>query len=1447
MLTVRHIVLLACTFGVCINSEKSKPQMHSAQNIAGAMKLGAYTGAGSNSLNSGTGADAQLKYDAPDDCRFFVDGMEEVSLACNLRTINSEFDTTNFSVIPSEHTISLTILCNDTIMAKSALEPRSFQHIARLKDLTIEHCKFAKLGQEVLLGLNDLRNLTIRTHNINWLALSLDIEIDSFVHTKNLERLDLSLNNIWSLPENLFCSLGDLNFLNISANRLQDINDLGFREKPKSEQPNGNMINESSTTNSSTKNNASSDGTRFGSKQPCTLDIDTLDASYNHFVLLPANGFGQLKRLKHLKLHNNEISMVDDKALGGLRNLQILDLSSNRIVALPSELFKDPAQSIQEVYLQNNSISVLSPKLLSNLEQIQALDLSTNKITSGWIDKSTFAGLIRLVLLNLSNNKITNLEPEIFSDLYTLQILNLRHNQLESIAADTFAPMNNLHTLLLSHNRVKYLDAYSLNGLYVLSLLSLDNNVLSGIHPEAFRNCSSLQDLNLNGNELRTVPLALKDMRLLRTVDLGENQIVSLDEPGFRGMSNLYGLRLIGNNLENVTKNVFKDLPSLQILNLARNKISFVEPGAFEMTSSIQAIRLDGNYLTEINGLFAHMPNLLWLNISDNKLEHFDYAQIPLSLQWLDLHKNELTELTNVYGLDNQLKLQTLDASFNRIEKVTPSSIPNSIELLFFNDNLITTVEPHTFMQKTNLTRVDLYANQITSLDVKALRLQPVSSAKMLPEFYIGGNPFICDCNIDWLQKINQVESGQYPHIMDLETIYCKLLHNRDRSFIPLIDAEPVHFLCTYKTHCFALCHCCDFDACDCEMTCPNNCTCFHDQSWSTNVVECSSAGYIEMPTNIPMDTTELYIDGNDFGELSEHSFIGRKNLKVLYANSSNIQVIYNTTFHGLKKLTTLHLEYNKILRLQGQELSALENLRELYLQNNRISFIGNQTFADLRKLEVLRLDNNKLVHFEIWQLTLNPYLVEIALADNMWSCECNYLHRFRNFLQTNTEKISDSSRIACVYNNLTSVLKDKNGSKCTLKDGVSTIIRPQDIENLLPLLLAATCAFVAFFGLIIGIFCYRNELKLWAHTHCLPTMCYKSAAFVDDYDKDRLYDAYIAYSLQDEHFVNQILANTLENDVGYRMCLHYRDFNTITNYIADTIIEAVESSKRVILVLSRNFLYNEWSRFEVKSAIHEVLKRRRKLIFILYGNLPRRDIDADMREYLRTNTCIEWDDKKFWQKLRIAMPQIRKNNCLAKRSAVNIYATAAQNYNTTQRHADYGRHMDCNNYATINDCTTNYAATPANRDKYETVNCYSTNERRPLPPPILLSGKSLDRHNHHEYAVPTNCTKDEDHSGNNSLLSAEASSGSSGKQPQHHHQQQHHHQHQSSSNSSASTGIIGNNIVSNQNLTINLSETNSYNNSANNSNCCNNEECCNNKCDLNCTLDRRLPQAMWA
>ncbi|KAF6205448.1 hypothetical protein GE061_019620 [Apolygus lucorum] len=1177
---------------------------------------------------------ATLRYDAPEDCKWWVrEPGDEVSLSCNLRTINSELDTTNFSVIPTEHTIALRIQCDPALMSRSTLDDKSFSHLVRLKELFLEYCKLTKLVTGALSGLEDLRNFTLRTHNIDFAALSLELAANSFVPVKQLERLDLALNNIWSFPEYIFCPMANLVSLNVSFNRLQDVSELGFREKTPPPQP---LISSQDDEEEVDEKPA---------VPPCNLDIQMLDASGNHFVLLPMNGFSSLRRLKELYIHDNEISMVTDRALAGLKHLTHFDLSNNKVVALPPELFRDCADSIQEIYLQNNSISLLSPGLFANLNQLLDLDISHNQLTSAWINSGTFSGLIRLVLLNLSHNRITKLDPSLFHDLYTLQILNLEHNSIEAVPADTFTPMNNLHTLVLSHNKIKFLDFHALNGLFVLSLLSLDNNMLEDVHPEAFRNCSGLRDLNLNGNKLKSVPVALRDMRLLRTVDLGENSIFNLDKPGFVGMTNLYGLRLIGNLITNITSTTFAGLPSLEILNLSRNKIYKIENGAFSENHNLQAIRLDANIINDIAGMFTDVNSLLWLNISDNRLDTFDYAFLPSGLQWLDIHKNEIVDLGVV---ETDIKLQTLDVSFNKLTKVTANSIPDSIELLFMNDNAITHVEPLTFVKKTNMSRVDLYANQIEEMELSALQLTPVEENRPLPEFYIGGNPFQCDCKMEWLQRINNLDHlRQHPRVMDLHGIYCKLLYSRERLYVPLVEAEPSVFVCPYKTHCFALCTCCEFDACDCEMTCPQNCTCYHDQSWAANIVDCSSSGYVQIPKDIPMDATEAYLDGNNFGELSKHFLIGRKNMNILYVNNSNIEIIMKEAFSSLKRLSVLHLENNGLKELQGYEFEGLLTLRELYLQGNMIHFIGNKTFAGLAQLEVLRLDDNRIYKFQMTAFVANPYLVEIGLAGNQWSCECKYMSELSSWVRANIAKIFDAKNIVCVIDNRTNMLgptlREFNASRCSLyAGGQRGIVDRQMIQDYLPLMLLTCIAFIFSIGVVCGLFAYRHELRVWVYSRCGLRMCYKATAFEEDHD--RLFDAYVSYCVKDEGFVTQVLAPKLESQ--FSLLLHYRDFN-VSSYVADTILEATESTKRTIVVLSRNFLNSEWCRFEFKTALHEVLKdRRRRLIVILVGDLTPPEVDGELRLYLKTSTCLHWGDSLFWQKLRTDSPSSSPTSC---------------------------------------------------------------------------------------------------------------------------------------------------------------------------------------------------------
>lgn len=1155
------------------------------------------------------------RFDVPDHCSL----QHEAALTCIYRFPeggNPAQQHSNLSRVTSEYVTSIHIVCEDweAESTSSAIIVEHFVHLWRLRDFRLTGCKFAFWPATILNGFRDLRNLTLRSLNGRKSRVSLELERGAFDMTPLIEKIDLSSNNIWQLPENIFCPLANLVTLNVSWNMLKDVAELGFSDYQ--------VVSQSKRDFESTITPVT-----------CSLDIQSLDVSNNEISVVPAHAFSSLKRLRSLNVSGNVISMVDDSALRGLRSLEVCDLSRNRIVALPAGMFKDATNTLKELRLQNNSISALAPGLVADMNQLVTLDLSRNTLTSSWLNSATFTGLIRLVLLDLSRNKIVKVDPALFKDLYTLQILNLQHNEIETIPADTFSPMSNLHTLELAHNKLTYLDAYSLNGLYAVSLLSLDSNALEGIHPDAFRNCSSMQDLNLSGNNLEAIPVALKDMRMLKTLDLGENQIKSLVKPGFRGMSSLYGLRMIGNEIVNVTRESLAELPVLQIFNLARNKIEHVEYAAFSDNPALQAIRLDANYLQDMSGIFANAPGLLWLNMSDNMISHFDYALLPEKLQWMDLHKNAIMDL----GVAPQgFRLQTLDVSFNRLTRIHPKSVPDSIELLFVNDNMIHTVEPQTFHDKENLTRVDLYANQIVKMDLSAFQLAQLTDNRPLPEFYIGGNPFICDCTIEWLQRINALPLRQHPRVMDLESVYCRLPYDRHRSFVPLLEAKPSQFLCTYKAHCFALCHCCDFDACDCEMTCPNNCTCYHDQSWSANVVDCSNSGYKSLPGRLPMDATEVYLDGNNFGELTSHSFIGRKNLEVLYANDSNIIAIHNHTFSGLKRLIVLHLENNKIARLNGVELMPLENLKELFLQNNLLGHIDNGTFHALRHLEVLRLDNNRLSTFALWQLAQNPYLVDISIANNPWSCECTYLDRVRDWMSKNKAKITDWKRVTCALG--MPITLPANGSviNCAALTGTTSAIETRPLEAYLPLLLATAVLFFAMVALLCGAFRHRRTIRAWAASRCGLRACYKTAAFED---REKPFDAYISYSAVDENFVSRVLVPGLES--SYRLCLHYRDLGAGAN-VADAVAEAADSSRRTILILSRNFLHGEWARFEFKAALREALRGKgRSVILLLVGGVCPRDLDADLRKRISSHTVLVWGDKLFWQKLKFAMPDV--------------------------------------------------------------------------------------------------------------------------------------------------------------------------------------------------------------
>ncbi len=1130
------------------------------------------------------------------------------SVICHLKAL----DSVGLDLHGANEAHQLTVQCSDRFLYESELPKGVFSNIPNsLKELTIDSCKLQKIGNDALIGLGAIKKLSVNTKNSNWgLTKTLELSKTSFKSLKDIEILNLADNNIRSIPDSAFCDLNTLQVLNLTKNKIRSTESIGI------------------------------------SLQPCSGegDLKILDFSYNELLSIPEGwGVSKLRRLQQLHLENNNITDISSEALSGLVSLRIFNISHNNLEVIPNGLFAG-VRDIQEIHLQHNKLYEIPKGLFHRLEQLLILDLSGNQISSHHIDNTTFSGLIRLIVLNMAHNALTRIDSKTFRDLYFLQILDLRNNSIGYIDDNTFLPLYNLHTLNLAENRMHTINDELFNGLFVLSKLTLNNNLISSIEPNAFKNCSDLKELDLSTNQLEDVPRAIQNLSMLRTLDLGENQISEIAQDSFRSLSQLTGLRLIDNQIGNITKEMFINLPRLSVLNLAKNRIQSVERGSFDKNPEIEALRLDKNFISDINGVFATLTSLSWLNLGENHMEWFDFAFIPSNLKWLDLHGNFIQDLGNYYKLQEEINLKTLDASHNRITEIGPMSVPNSVELLFVNNNFIATVQPNTFIDKSNLTRVDLYSNALSKIHLHTLRIAPIPETKSLPDFYLGGNPFECDCSMDWLQSINNLTGRQHPQIKDVNNIECIMPHTRGAPVRPLSTMTAHDFLCEYESHCFALCHCCDFDACDCEMTCPTNCTCYRDQTWTTNVVDCGGQNATTLPKKLPMDTTVLYLDGNIIKELQSNAFIGRKNLKSLFVNNSGVARIQKRTFVGLHTIEIIHLENNQLKQLLGHEFNNLLLLKELHLQNNQLESIGNETFLSLKSLQLLRIDGNKLSMLSMRQL--QPHfenLKSLSIGRNSWTCRCTFLRELTTFVADNSMIIEDSQDIYCIDGVVKHELDLNSTSDCSGFYEGRSVLPELTINEHIPLLVAAFLFILIFITFIMAIV-FRESLRVWLFAKCGVRICENPC---EDYEK--LYDAVLLYSEKDYELVTREIAAELEiRPPPLRLCLQHRDLSHDATYLQ--ILESARASKRVVVLLSRNFIQTEWSRYEVRNAVHESLKDRPQKLVILEENdaMLEAENDLEMLPYIRSRVVniIKLSDKHFWEKLRYALPAELQQTC---------------------------------------------------------------------------------------------------------------------------------------------------------------------------------------------------------
>ncbi|XP_076761696.1 uncharacterized protein LOC143429789 [Xylocopa sonorina] len=156
-------------------------------------------------------------------------------------------------------------------------------------------------------------------------------------------------------------------------------------------------------------------------------------------------------------------------------DMQVLDLSGNKIPALQSEIFKRSGLlNLQRVFLRNAGIHQIHADSFRDMRILVEIDLSDNHVAT--LEPGTFQGNERLRILILSGNPLGSLRSHQFPILQHLRNLELQRCSLADIHGEAFVHLTGLESLRLDQNALEYLEVSVISSLPRLKTLTLDGN-----------------------------------------------------------------------------------------------------------------------------------------------------------------------------------------------------------------------------------------------------------------------------------------------------------------------------------------------------------------------------------------------------------------------------------------------------------------------------------------------------------------------------------------------------------------------------------------------------------------------------------------------------------------------------------------------------------------------------------------------------------------------------------------------------------------------------------------------------------------------------------------------------------------------------------------------------------------------------------------------------------
>uniref|UniRef100_A0A8C4PZ92 Toll-like receptor 18 n=1 Tax=Eptatretus burgeri TaxID=7764 RepID=A0A8C4PZ92_EPTBU len=724
------------------------------------------------------------------------------------------------------------------------------------------------------------------------------------------------------------------------------------------------------------------------------------------------------------------------------------------------------------------------------------------------------------------------------------------------------------------------------------------------LHDSLTADCSKLR--------LSSVPEGLP--KGLQRLDLSHNLLQEIPAGSFRGYGGLHVLLLTSNKIKYLHPKVFIDTPHLQELDVHDNKLSAIPDKVLQPLVHLHHLDISGNVynsfylgrgmraLTQLRYLEIGSPNAVTLQSQD----FLNIAKAPLQ----ELRLNSGGPLRNYSS--------GALASFHRLQRFVSNISLDSDPIFLFE--ILTDLANSTRLNSLNCNLMHIRHLKVIDLSDNLLIAEDVLAKNLIKNVYLSSITRFGLIRSTYHDKRAVVFRGvpgikRYSPLQEL--IIDKIHHisfAHPMFFINFTLFPNVNYLKISGTRLNSL-----------------NCNLMHIRhlkviDLSDNLLIAEGLWWKECHyTTVLPDTTHLILSNNKFSDLNRIS----KQLHLMpsiYHIDLSYNVIHDfshcnwpSTLHSLNlsqnyaplsgpichspDLHILDMSCTQLAIFDHSFLSHLPSIKELYLQGNIIKMISPKLTAP--SLCNLNLENNSVSVVTKGSFGHLKNISSLKLGYNPYLCTCE-LYWFRTTFDKKV-LVGWPERYQCNYP-----------------------------ENLAGKTLDITGALIVGLGYYFDAvwFIRMGFLWIWAKRRGYKKL---------DSDQIFRYHAFISYSHNDSAWVNTCLLPTLESlEPELRICIHERDF-TPGEWIVDNIIQCIEQSSKVILVLSHNFVNSEWCHYELYFAQHRTMSERQdSLVLLLLEPLPTSSVPnkfCKLRSLLGKKTYLAWPSEEskrsiFWRNL---------------------------------------------------------------------------------------------------------------------------------------------------------------------------------------------------------------------